>query len=602
MKAMRITTLWLALLFIPIAGFGFPNQVQYIIQADLDTSQNVITGHERLLFTNHSGQDLDKLYFNVYPNAFRKGSNSHYQQELQQAGGIFALNQIYANPNDDAFMDILGIKAGDQSLNFTMDDTLMTLNLTQKLPDGASVTLEIEFVYNLMEATSRDLMAFTDAMRSAHRDGVYTVTLWYPKLAVLDQTGWNLEPYSLLGEFYGDFANYDVQLTVPSDFEVGGTGAIESESTTDSKKTLHFLADKVHDFAWIASNRYHVKEVELNGIKIRGFYVDEPFSDLADQAQRVMAYYTDQFGTYANPTFTIAQVTVGGGMEYPGIVMIGQGTTLEISHEIAHQWWYGAIGNNEFKEAWLDEGFATYADENFLMDVDQKLEEVVRSSLNFREPGEIVLEAASAFSSSSTYAAAIYTKGSGILWMLRDFLGSDSFKDLLHSYYSQFEYQNTTTSDFSGYVKKFTGQDLEWFFAQWLKTTKTLDYSIEDVLPISTSGSVSRFSIILRKSGEAIMPVKVEVIPTSGEPPQIVLWSGDKDRDEITVEGISNIQQVLLDPTHRVLEQNRSNDTWVPHQVGALLNIPFYFAIGFIILGCLYSSRKMLKNGLGLSP
>jgi aminopeptidase N len=401
-------------------------------------------------------------------------------------------------------------------------------------------------------------MAATLALRSGHRNGVYTIALWYPKLAVYDESGWHLEQYRYLGEFYGDFADYIVELTVPASFAVGASGRLEFEVSGSVKKTLSFFADDVHDFAWVASARYQVKEFEWEGILIRGLYLNQ--DALAERGLNALEFYSEQFGPYAYPVFTIAQVEAGGGMEYPALIMIGTGSDREIAHEVAHQWWYAAVGNNEFDEAWLDEGFSAFSEERYLMEELGYAEEFTRSSLRFREPGEIVLQPASQYPSLSIYAAAVYTKGSGILWMLRGLLGKETFDGLLREYYKQFQLRNVTTSDFTALAEKVSQRELDWFFDEWLRTTKTLDFSVKEVRSTLQGEGRYQNTFTVSRAGEATMPVVIQLTNLNGEM-QRIEWDGQETEKQFVMEGASPLQRVTIDPERTILEEVRSNNT-----------------------------------------
>jgi hypothetical protein len=579
--AMRALIVTISILFLPVVAYGLPNEVRYTLEAELDTQNNVIVGREVIAITNRTGQTLNELYFHVYPNAFKRGSNSQYQRDLRTIAGISNLNRIYANPNDDAFLEITGITAAGQTLNYSIEDTILTVQLATPLINGREITLVIDFIYDLMEVPPEGQMAAVLAIRSGHRQGVYTITLWYPKLAVYDATGWHLEPYSYLGEFYGDFADYMVELTVPAAFEVGATGQLEFAVTGSLKKTLSFFAMDVHDFAWVASERYRVTQLEWEGITVRGLHLDQP--DLAERGLRALQFFSEQFGLYAYSVFTIAQVEAGGGMEYPQIVMIGSGSDREIAHEVAHQWWYGVVGNNEFDEGWLDEGFTAFSEERYLIERLQYAEDFVRSSLRFHEPGEVVLQPASQYPTLSNYAAAIYTKGSGILWMLRGLLGRDTFDRLLREYYKKFQFQNVTTTDFTTLAGEFSGQGLDWFFDQWLRTTKKLDFSVEEVRSAPQSDGSPQHIVTVRRAGEAVMPVVIELISIDGTT-QKINWDGQEMIQQFTREGTSPLQRVIIDPERTILEEVRSNNSWRNSQAHVPRDLSLWLAVALVLI------------------
>lgn len=578
---MRTLIVSLSILLVPLTAYGLPNEVQYTIDAELDMQKNVITGSETIQITNRTGQTLSELYFHVYPNAFKRNSQSQYQRDLQSIAGIRDLNRIYANPNDDAFMQISSITNNSRSLDFSVQDTLLRVQMAEPLANDGQIKLTIEFIYDLMEVPPEGKMAAALAIRSGHRNGVYTISLWYPKLAVYDEAGWHLEPYSYIGEFYGDFADYLVELTVPASFQVGATGKLEFEVAGSLKKTLSFFAEDVHDFAWVASARYQVKELEWEGITVRALYLDQ-FA-LAERGLTALQFYSEQFGPYAYFVFTIAQVEAGGGMEYPAIVMIGLGSDREIAHEVAHQWWYAAVGNDEFNEAWLDEGFTTYSEERYLIDRLSYAEDFARSSLRYHESGEIVLQPASEYTSLSNYAAAVYTKGSGILWMLSGLLGKERFEQLLREYYARFRLQNVTTSDFTSLAEEVSQRELDWFFDQWLRTTKTLDFSVSEVRTLPQANGRYQDAITLQRTGEATMPVVIQLIDSQGVG-QKLEWDGQGTTKQFIVEGASPLQSVTIDPERTVLEEIRSNNTWFGGQAQLLRSLPIWLAVALTLM------------------
>jgi len=566
-------------------SLALPNEIEYTISAQLDTAKNIIVGTEIVRFTNRTGTVLSELYFHVVPNAFKRGANTKYQQELQRAG--IPPSAIYAFSDDDAFMEIKSVTANGQALAFSLDDTLMRVTLKEPLADGQTLTLQIEFVNDLMQPSPQAQWAATLAVRSGHRNNTYTVTLWYPKVVVYDaDEGWNLDKYSFLGEFYGDFANYDVTLAVPANFVVGCTGVILTETVQGTQKIVKIKAERVHDFAWVAGPYYRVEETKLsNGALLRVLSLGLSMTAVSADA---IEFFNERFGPYAYPVVTVAQVTVGGGMEYPGIVMIAGGSTVEIVHELAHQWWYGAVGNDEMDEAWLDEAFATFSEE--LYDIERlQAPSSARSSYRFREPGIPVLTRADRFPSLRSYVQAVYTKGSGVLWMLRWVLGAEGFNRLLKEYYARFLYKNATTQDFITIAEEISGQELDWFFDIWLRRVKTLDFS----LPVGTwrqteNGQFETKLTILRQ-GEAIAPVKVVLYLRDGSVVE-QRWDGQQTTAELTFTSTSAPVQAEIDPDHDVLEENRANNT---------LSFPAYGALDFLFdtsIHCGYDREGAMRG------
>ncbi|MBI3660757.1 M1 family metallopeptidase [Candidatus Acetothermia bacterium] len=555
-----------------VVASALPNDVDYSIQAQLDTVKNVITAQEQVRFVNHTGAALSEIWFHLYPNAFKKNSNSNFQQQLQRIGRIDP-SRLYANPNDDAFIDIKSLSANGQDLQFSVNDTLMRAALAKPLADGEEIKLSISFIYDLMEAPSSALYASSLAIRSAHRRGVYTMTLWFPKVVVYDnKNGWNLVQFGYVGEFYSDFGAYHIELTLPSEMVVAATGVMTKETVNGALKTQVWDATNVHDFAWVASSRYQVTETKLaNNTIVRTIYLN--LSQMHSIALDAVQYFNQQFGAYPYPVVTVAQVEAGGGMEFPGIVMIGGGGSLEVVHELAHQWWYGTVGNNEEDEAWLDEGFATFSQELYDIEHLGRAYQTARSSFNFREPGVSVLTSASKFNSLGVYANSVYTKGSGVLWMLRGMLGKEKFDQLLRTYYDRLKFKNAMTPDFAAVSEEVSGQKLDWFFDEWLRTTKTLDFAATRATSAAQSDGTFNLQATVTRAGEAIMPVRVQFVLADGSKLEEI-WDGQSAEKQFTIQTKVALLQVIVDPDQDLLEQDRTNNAGFAQNRTTVVSLP----------------------------
>jgi len=560
-------TLWLALaIVIAVAGsaWGLPNEVAYEIDARLNTATNVITGEQTLTLTNRTDGALNELVFHLYPNAFKRGADTFYQQELRNKAGVDDLDEIYADPSDDAFMTIENVSIRAQTLGYEVDGTLMSVDLAEPLPADATIELDMAFTYNMMAIPSDGQYAGNLALRTGHREGVYTVTLWYPKLAVYDEDGWNRQRYGYIGEFYGDYGDYTVSLDVPSSLTVGATGQRQGQVVDvgeQNRKTLTYAASDVHDFAWVASERFAVTELTTNnGTTVQALTPSDD-SELAQQTRDALTYFADAFGPYAYETLVAADVTAGGGMEYPGIIMIGFGSIREIAHEVGHQWWYGAVGNDEYNEAWLDEAFTVYSDERYRMEERGTSERSTRSSYRFREPDTPVLTSASEFPTIDRYFQSAYTKGSGILWMLEGWLGRETFDEILRTYYDQYRFQNVTTADFVATVERVTDRDMADFFDHWLRTTEVLDVFVEGVRSLDAPSGNHRYEITVGRQGRSIAPVTVKAVDDADQSTTF-RWNGSEDQTTFEANLDAPLAEVTVDPDAKLLETDRTDNTW----------------------------------------
>ncbi|MFQ6610056.1 MAG: hypothetical protein ACE5D7_04560, partial [Fidelibacterota bacterium] len=256
----------------------FQQGVYYIIDAEFSPETKIISGTEKLTYTNNSSDTLDFVYFHLYQNAFVPGS---YQDIFDMGEGREEIHHL--TDDDKGGSIIYSIQDGDgASLSYTIDDTNLKVRLPRPLPPGEPAILITEFETKFSETSAR-----------MHKgDDYFVATQWYPKIAVYDHhRGWNND-YHLGREFYGDFGTFEWNLTLPENYIVGATGRLlnrdevlpkdlmekldirnfkekplgEDASViiepTDSTKTWVYRADQVHDIAWIASPSFRIGEAE----------------------------------------------------------------------------------------------------------------------------------------------------------------------------------------------------------------------------------------------------------------------------------------------------------------------------------------------------
>jgi hypothetical protein len=418
---------------------------RYLLDAVVDFENLTVDGTADILFTNNEIDTVDAIYLRLYPNA------DHY------AEGETRIETV----------DVDGV-----AVEHTFEDsegTILKVPLPASLDPGDQTELQIAF----------DVVIPRRADRFGYDDGVMSLGHWYPMLAVYDDEGWNLDPYVALGDaFYSDVANYTVNLTLPEDVLVAATGiAAERQLQRADRVTTVHLSGATRDFALALSRDYETVSTQVGDTTVTSYYLPG-HSGGGQQALQVasdaLEVFNSRFGRYPYTELDIAETSFRvfgspGGMEFPGIVFIGSdfykpdglfGTELDVvvAHEVAHQWWYGVVGNNQVDEPWLDEAFATFASLVYfedkrdvlaaetalwtqavlpyqlaqMMDVDGPLQ----SSLLDYE-GDLI-----------TYDAIIYSKGALFLVRLREILGDDLFFELLQRHYQTYKYGLLNPGDF----------------------------------------------------------------------------------------------------------------------------------------------------------
>jgi hypothetical protein len=487
----------------------------YDIQVVLDAKGRTLTGSETIHYTSGADTALTDIYLHLYPNAF-DGRPSTYKRESEEIYRDFALAQ--AHGYELGYLRITSLSVDDRSDSISFDDTSLKVTLSKPLAPRDSIILKIGFVTKIP--------AFPGRFRYVDND--FSVAQWYPKMAVYDEQGWHHDPYHLIGEFYGDFATFDVNITLPQEDYVGATGtyvngidgnndmpllsagedsaeqhkrvllAKIATGTVPASKTLHFHANDVHDFAWVASSDYVKDEANRDGVEVVALVLAEDcesnWRNLLDFETGALRFFSEQVGNYPYPTLTVAEAYnfPAGGMEYPSLAMLDPATSIPHSHaleyvtvhEVGHNWFYGALANDELDDPWLDEGFAEYFTlryaegkyrhgsvtdlpswANLFIDLPYRwTHEILYHSLQRAGDDPPVEQPAYRYRDDREYAAGVYSKGALLLDSLRELLGDSVLTQAIQEYYLQRKFQHVTIADFVSVTEHVSGRDLQCFF------------------------------------------------------------------------------------------------------------------------------------------
>lgn len=507
---------------------NWQQNVNYDIQVSLDTQFHVLRGFETITYQNNSPNSLSEIYMHLWPNAYKDRNTAYAKQDLENGSTSF----YYANEEDKGYIDSIDFLVNQRKVkwDFTSHIDVAKITLNEALKPGETITISTPFMVKLPKVFSR--LGF--------EKGHYCITQWYPKPAVYDINGWNQMPYLNQGEFYSEFGKFDVKITVPKDLVLAATGEVQDpqekawwRSLRNEKnaphpsntgyKTLHFVQDNVHDFAWFANKNYRVDYdtvVLSNGHKVETWMFavtknDAPkgINDLNDGVK----YYSDKVGNYP---YSIAQVVItpleaGGGMEYPTITNCGSFDRTTIIHEVGHNWFYGILGSNERDYPWMDESLNTYYEERSQKDLSNdrnagqfsifgmsisQLDLMVNLTLrkNLDQAGNLHSETYT----DGNYGAIVYGKNPKSIAYLQYYLGNEVFDNMMQAYYNKWKFKHPLPNDFRNHVETFTGKNLSWFFDDVMGTTKKMDYQISQYnrnrLNIKNKGKIAS-PILLNK-------------------------------------------------------------------------------------------------------
>lgn len=612
----------------PFPGY-WQQDVDYTIVAKLDDSLDVIDGELTLTYFNNSPDILPVVYFHLYQNAFMPGS---YYDNLQKNNSIVT---VYGrNEKDKKCEEVESVLVNNVPVTPVMDNTIMKITLPQALPSGGSVVFKIKFKTYFGDGGNvrRRMKMFRDAWGNKQFDGVH----WYPRICVYDRKfGWETDQH-LGREFYGDFGTFDVKLTLPDNYINEATGELQNENEVlptalrrqldvknfagkpfESKpslvlprvgtKTWHYKAINTHDFAFTCDPTYRIDEASWNGIRCIGL-VQEPHAGAWQGSGGLVAdiikTYSTDFGMYAYPKMVAADAR--DGMEYPMLTLDGGASptyTNLFSHEIGHNWFFGMVGNNETYRAALDEGFTQFLTSWYMskQEANKRLvmryknayvakyvytmtqrDQVAYSAYMYdamNDADETINQHSDGFNGAINHGGGyrlVYFKTATMLWNLQYVLGDSLFLKAIQNYFNEYKMAHPYFEDFRSSVIHYTHVDLNWFFDQWMETSKHIDYEIERV---KHKGG-DQFEITFEREGRMQMPVDFTVTARDGRTYDFIIpntyfvkqtnatvlpyWKGwDLLQPTYTciVSIPGGIKNVEIDPSHRLADIDRTNNT-----------------------------------------
>ncbi len=588
---------------IPAADY-WQQYVRYTIEVSLDVDQKQLTGSEKVVYYNNSPDTLENIYFHLYPNAFRSDST------LKSLQGKTWYREPPSPPHR-SWVDIQECRTslrGSVSNEFDIDGTILHAEIPGRLYPADSLVVHLRFVHHIRKHYGR----------AGYRNDQFDFAQWYPKVVVYDERGWDNDIWPYVGEFYGEFGDFRVTMNIPDSQIVAATGIVVDgnpgwdevtvETETDyeewyqeyqprkenrlrrtGRRTVTFLAKNVHDFAWSTSPHFVYEHGTYQDVDVHVLYNDSHgrawHNQVVNHATRTLDWLETKFGEYQYPQVTVVHGLLGGGMEYPMLVMDGRPSEGLAVHEIGHIYFYGALANDEMAEAWLDEGFTTFQTLRYLEyyygKEGRSMEELNREypglrarfprMTSYEDDQEAVIEMqlsgndepiakpADEFGSYDAYRYNVYTKASLMLDMLEYVMGERAFWDGMRDYYDTWQLKHVNEQRFREIMNQHSTADLDWFFDQWLHSTGYVDYALEGYEVESGPEGGYLVTVSLRRNGPYIMPVDVELRSYDGKTLR-TRWFEHSEQGSVTFETDSKVSKVVLDPDNRILDVGRTNN------------------------------------------
>ena len=495
----------------------------YTIFVDVNAKTNSYKGNQEIIYTNNSRDTLNKVFFHLYFNAFKVGSDMAVR--LKNGDDIntrFDVDISKLMPEEEGFLKVNNLKQDNLSVETYVSDTILEVTLANPILPGNSSVFTMDFKGQVPITIRR-------AGRDSPMGVKFSMAQWYPKISEYDYEGWNTAPYTGR-EFHGVWGDFDVSIKIDEDYIVAASGYLQESDPSNyklgiksgKKRIWNFLAPKVHDFTWAADPDYiHDIYQGANGVQLNFYYKNDPeiienWKALQPVTAELLKFFNKNIGTYPYKQYSVVQGG-DGGMEYSMLTLVNSGKDFVplvsvTSHELAHAWFQGVLATNEMNHEWMDEGSASFFGdlaESFVLGSD--FTNSIRSSygryINLANSGQEMPQSTNAnrYKYNRAYESTAYSKGFVFLSQLRYIIGLEAFNKTIKNYYNTYKFTHPLPNDFRRIAEQSSGILLNWYLTDWTQTTNKIDYAISQV-----EENKNKSIVTLERIG--LMPMPLEVL------------------------------------------------------------------------------------------
>jgi hypothetical protein len=583
-----------------------PAIASYAIQATLDVETHQLRGRETLTWVNPGKDPVSQLAFHLYMNAFKNEDSVFMRESRGKMRGAKATRNSWGWIEVNA-ISIDGGPDRTPEMKFPgPDETVMEVPLETPVAPGQAVKVTILFEEKLPVVFAR----------TGYKGDFHMIGQWFPKIGVrVGEPGkerWHCEPFHLMSEFFADFGNYDVTLTVPDTHVVAATGVlVEARDNQDDTRVLRYKAEGVHDFVWMADPFMEI--VKANAHTEHGpvdvWVYHRPAQRAFAERHLGAAVATVEGLSKMVYPYPWARMTVidpppdaaagAGGMEYPTLVTTAGDSVFAPEgvripefvtvHEVGHNWFQGILASNEVDEAWLDEGMNDYIDAVLMNKIyGEQLSGVdwgpffagisdlrLVAAGSFRDMPDVIAQRSFEFNDYRSYGGVTYAKTSAAMATLQHAVGDDKFLAALHAYGKEMGFKHPTEADLVRILERETGQKLDWFLGPALHQTGAADLRVRDIScrrkrasrgvfgrgghrkvvdPEPAPDAPYRCDVVVANIGTVPIPVDVELTFADGR--RVVKRWDDRGQGprwhRFEIEDRQPVTEVVIDPKNRV--------------------------------------------------
>ena len=601
-KYIALLTLVALTLFTNIGAQTYWQQeVEYTMAVNMDIDDYTYEGVQKLVYTNHSPDSLKKVFYHLYFNAFRPGSEMAIRQDnAADINTRFDIDLDSIPAESEGRLEVFNLKQDGTPVDSESSETILEVTLNKPLPPGSKTVFTLEFKGKVPQLIRR-------AGKNSSEGVALSMAQWYPKMAEYDYDGWNAAPY-LGREFHGVWGDFDVTITLDKSYIVAASGYLQNaddigygysdRKRPKSKKgniSWHFVAPNVHDFTWAADPNYiHDIHPGPNGVDLHFFYKNDEaiinnWKNLQPHTAELMRFYNKNIGPYPYKQYSVVQGG-DGGMEYAMLTLITGGRDYRslfgvTAHELAHSWFQHILATNEMKHEWMDEGFTSYIctlAEDLIIEENKPfpLEDSYAGYLYLATSGIEMPQSTNAnrYNHNMAYESTAYDKGAVFLAQLGYIIGPRALANTLKEYYQKFKFTHPTPNDFRRVAEHMSNIQLKWYLTDWTQTTNRIDYSIDS---IEKKGEKTH--VFLKRKELMPMPLDVLVNYKDGtqevfyipialmrgtkENPYAVKWRiledwswANPNYDFFIDRPLDGIESIIIDPTFLMADIDRSDN------------------------------------------
>ena len=526
-------------------------RVEYKININFYHDNHQFLVDQNLIYYNNSEDTITKVFFHLYFNAFQPGSMMDVRSRSLPDPDRRVMDRISKlNEDEIGFHEIKKIQQNGKDLKYHEQGTILEVELIDPLLPDESTEFYMEYFSQVPVQIRRS--------GRNNKEGIdYSMAQWFPKIAEYDRKGWHAHPY-IAREFYSPWGDFDVSISINKNYIVAATGILESKVKEKNNYIWNFKVKNVHDFVWAADPDYvhDILKVDSENLELHFYYLEtnddmvKNWKRLQQDASKAFKFMNKIFGKYPYTKYSIIQGG-DGGMEYPMATLItgerSYPSLLSVTiHEALHSWYQMLLGTNESYLAWMDEGFTSFAqnitqiylfNDIYKLDLVNPLRRSYERYYNFIKSGleEPLSTHSDHFSTNKAYGVGSYTKGAIFLMQLGYIIGEDILFKALKRYYNEWKFKHPDEYDFIRIMEKESGMELDWYIDYWIKTTHTIDYSLE-----IKEENENEILVSVNRIGKMPMPIEIEVVYEDSSKKifyiPLSIMRGDKTHDSSKLE------------------------------------------------------------------